>query len=158
MSMPQNVIAVVFDFDDTLADDSTTKLLEAHGVDAADFWQREMKNRTDEGWDPPLAYLTWILENVGEGKRFGMLTNAQLRELGKGLEFYPGIPELFADLKAITEQHPLTRPVVEFYVVSGGLEEVIRGTSIAPFRRDLGMHFCRSERLCSAYQEFNYVY
>jgi hypothetical protein len=43
MSMPQNVVAVVFDFDDTLTDDSTTKLLEAHGVDAVDFWQNLMK-------------------------------------------------------------------------------------------------------------------
>ena len=91
MSMPQNVIAIVFDFDDTLTDDSTTKLLEKHGVDTADFWQNQMKKRTDEGWDAPLAYLTWILDNVGEGKLFGKLTNAQLREFGTTLEFYPGL-------------------------------------------------------------------
>lgn len=131
MSMPQNVVAIVFDFDDTLTDDSTTKLLEAHGVDAADFWQHQMKKRTDEGWDAPLAYLTWILDNVGEGKRFGMLTNAQLRQFGEKLAFYTGLPELFIDLQAIAAEHPLTRPVVEFYIVSGGLEEVIRGSSIA---------------------------
>ena len=32
------VIAVVFDFDDTLVPDSTTALLESRGVDAAQFW------------------------------------------------------------------------------------------------------------------------
>jgi hypothetical protein len=128
MSMPQNVIAIVFDFDDTLTDDSTTKLLEKQGVDTADFWQNQMKKRTDEGWDAPLAYLTWILDNVGEGKLFGKLTNAQLREFGATLEFYPGLAELFSDLQEIASQHSLTRPVVEFYIVSGGLEEVIRGS------------------------------
>ncbi len=131
MSMPQNVIAVVFDFDDTLTDDSTTKLLESRGVDATSFWQKDMKVRIDEGWDPPLAYLTWILESVGSGKRFGNLTNAQLREFGATLEFYEGIPELFDDLRAITLEHVLTRPAIEFYIVSGGLEEIIRGSSIA---------------------------
>ena len=128
MSMPQNVIAIVFDFDDTLTDDSTTKLLEKHGVNTADFWQNQMKKRTDEGWDAPLAYLTWILDNVGEGKLFGKLTNAQLREFGATLELYPGLTELFSDLQAIAAQHSLTRPAVEFYIVSGGLEEVIRGS------------------------------
>jgi hypothetical protein len=57
MSVPQNVIAVVFDFDDTLTDDSTTKLLDAHGIDTRDFWQNKMKGLTDAGWDPPLAYM-----------------------------------------------------------------------------------------------------
>jgi hypothetical protein len=36
-----------------------------------------MKRRTDDGWDAPLANLMLILENVGEGKRFGMLTHAE---------------------------------------------------------------------------------
>jgi hypothetical protein len=133
MSMPQNVIAIVFDFDDTLTDDSTTKLLAAHGFDAEDFWRREMKALTDDGWDSPLAYLTLILENVGEGKRFGALSNAALRQFGATLTFYEGIPQLFDDLQGVAKQHTLTRPVVEFYVVSGGLEEIIRGSSIAPY-------------------------
>jgi hypothetical protein len=71
------------------------------------------------------------LDNVGDGRRLGKLTNVGLREFGKSLSFYPGIPELFVDLKALTEEHRLSRPVVEFYVISGGLEEIIRGSTIA---------------------------
>src|SRR5262245_12972110 len=133
MAMPQNVVAIIFDFDDTLTDDSTTKLLQAYGVDADDFWRNQMKSRTDDGWDSPLAYLTWILDNVGDGKRCGMLTNSALRQFGAGLEFYRGIPELFDELRAIAAAHTLTRPAVEFYVVSGGLEEIIRGSRIAGY-------------------------
>jgi phosphoglycolate phosphatase-like HAD superfamily hydrolase len=112
MSMPQNVIAIVFDFDDTLTDDSTTKLLAAHGFDAEDFWRREMKALTDDGWDSPLAYLTLILENVGEGKRFGALSNASLRQFGATLAFYEGIPQLFGDLQDVAKRHTLTRPAI----------------------------------------------
>jgi len=33
MPVSQNVVAVIFDFDDTLTDESTTKLLEHYGID-----------------------------------------------------------------------------------------------------------------------------
>src|SRR5262245_61073581 len=130
MPAPQNVIAVVFDYDDTLTDDSTTKLLESVGIDTKDFWENRMRQLTDTGWDAPLAYLKLILDNVGDGRPFGRLTNQRLREFGATLTFYPGIPELFGELQALAKNHVLSNPVVEFYIVSGGLEEIIRGSKI----------------------------
>lgn len=131
MSAPQNVIAVVFDFDDTLTDDSTTQLLQSAGIDAADFWKNRAASLLKSGWDPTLAYLKLILDEVGDGKPLGRLTNAKLREFGASLKIYPGIASLFKDLQSIAEAHPLSNPAVEFYVVSGGLEEIIRGSKIA---------------------------
>lgn len=131
MSAPQNIIAVIFDFDDTLTDDSTTLLLHQFGLDPADFWQNRVNQLLAAGWDPPLAYLTRLLQFVGPGKPIGHLTNADLREFGSRLKFYPGIPGLFNDLRAITRAHALSHPGIEFFVVSGGLEEVIRGSKIA---------------------------
>lgn len=81
MSAPQNVIAVIFDFDDTLADDSTTQLLQAYGIDPVDFWQNQMKRRVEDGWDPALAYLDFIAENATTGRAFEGLSNAKLRGL-----------------------------------------------------------------------------
>lgn len=133
MSAPQNTIAVVFDFDDTLTDDSTTRLLESRGIKAQDFWQNRMMQRVREGWDPTLAYLTWITENCGPSKPLGRLSNQDLFEFGKTLKPYPGLPSLFQDLRKLTEQHPLSHPSIEFYVISGGLEQVIRGSSIAKY-------------------------
>jgi phosphoserine phosphatase len=130
---PQNIIAVIFDFDDTLTDDSTTKLLESHGFDARDFWENRMKKLTDSGWDPPLAYMKLILDSVGTGKPLGNLTNEKLNSFGKALEFYKGIPKLFGDLQQLVKGHRLSNPAIEFYIISGGLEEIIRGTKIASF-------------------------
>ncbi len=131
MSAPQNVVAVIFDFDDTLTDDSTTQLLASRGIDPARFWGVTMKERVDSGWDPALAYLNYIVENVGTDRQFGSLTNQDLKDFGKGLKFYNGLPGLFRDLREIASEHRISNPVVEFYVISGGLEDVIRGSSIA---------------------------
>jgi len=131
MSAPQNIIAVVFDFDDTLTDDSTTALIQSAGINAPDFWGKKAKALLDTGWDPTPAYLKLLLDNVGDGKPFGKLTNSRLRQFGATLEFYPGIPRMFKELRDSVSQHSLSNPGIEFYVISGGLEEIIRGSSIS---------------------------
>jgi len=133
MAVPQNVIAVVFDFDDTLTDDSTTALLEAHGIDTKDFWGVKAKALLDRGWDPTPAYLKLLLDNVGAGKPLKKLTNAKLRQFGATLRFYPGLPAIFNDLRKSVAEHHVTNPHIEFYVISGGLEEVIRGSKLAQY-------------------------
>jgi len=131
MSAPQNIIAVVFDFDDTLTDDSTTKLLAHHGIDTEEFWKVKVKSLAEEGWDPTLGYLKLILDNVGAGKALGKLSNSSLRAFGGTLKLYRGLPKLFVDLKKLAQAHTVSNPVVEFYIISGGIEEVIRGSKIA---------------------------
>jgi hypothetical protein len=119
MAIPQNRIAVVFDFDDTLSDDSTTKLLEAAGIDPVDFWQNKNKKLVDEGWNPTLSYLKLILDNVGDGRPLGKLSNAALREFGATLQFYDGIPEVFDDLRKVTAAHEkMSNPAIEFYIIT----------------------------------------
>jgi hypothetical protein len=48
----QDTIAVVFDFDDTLAPDTTSSFLESLGVDVKEFWSRRVQGRIEAGWDP----------------------------------------------------------------------------------------------------------
>lgn len=137
MAAPQNTIAIIFDFDDTLTDDSTTKLLEAHGIDAKDFWQNENGKLVAEGWNPTLSYLHLLLQKVGPRKPLGKLSNQDLRAFGATLEFYDGIPDLFENLTGYVTSHQISNPSIEFYIVSGGLEEIIRGSKIAPYFRGI---------------------
>src|SRR5437763_16909132 len=118
MSVPQNNIAVLFDFDDTLTDDSTTKLLASKGMNTDKFWREEMTALTKQGWDAPLAYLKLMMDYTGDGKPLGKLTNAELRTFGATLDFYPGIPEVFDDLTKQVQEHHVSRPAIEFYVIS----------------------------------------
>jgi hypothetical protein len=124
------VIALVFDFDDTLAPDSTSKLLASRGIDPTPFWDEAASLVSKQGYDPTHAYLRLLLDNIGDGKRLGRLTNRDLNEFGQSLDddFYPGIPEFFDDLRARVSQ--VRGLSIEFFIVSGGLEDLLRGSSI----------------------------
>lgn len=129
MSNSSTTLAVIFDFDDTLVPDSTTKLLKEHGIDTQQFWRQQVRRMVRQGFDPTLAFLALLLDKVGVGKPLGKLTNRRLREFGAKLdsEFYPGLPGLFPALRGIAKTY---RCNVEFYVVSGGLQEIIEGSKI----------------------------
>jgi hypothetical protein len=132
MAAPQNVIAVIFDFDDSLTDESTTKLLQHYGIDAIEFWQKQNKELIlEQGWDPVPAYMKLMLDNVGDGNPLGTLSNECLRKFGSSLKFYPGVATLFKELRAIAAAHTISQPTVQFYVITSGLEEIVRGSKIA---------------------------
>lgn len=76
-----DIIAVIFDFDDTLAPDSTTKLLRSRGIDTDRFWRKDVSALVEQGWDASHAWLRLLLDNVGPDKPLGELTNSDLREL-----------------------------------------------------------------------------
>lgn len=96
-----SVIAVIFDFDDTLAPDSTSQLLDAHGIDAIEMWATTAPRLVAAGYDPPLAYLNCLLDWVGPDRPLGPLTNTDLAAFGAHLDptFFPGLPALFDDLR-----------------------------------------------------------
>ena len=120
------ILVVVFDFDDTLVPDSTTKLLRSRGIDADKFWS-ETRDLVARGYDPAPAYLKLLLDNVAEGKPLAGLTNEKLKEFGATLdsEFFPGIPEVFTDLR--NEVARFRDIGIEFYINSGGLKPIIEG-------------------------------
>lgn len=118
----------MFDFDDTLAPDTTSALLRHHGIDADDFWKQRASALIARGYDQPYAYLNLILDEVRNGKMAG-LTNQQLTDFGATLDstWFPGLPELFDDLRATARS--LRDITLEFYVISGGLQALIEGSS-----------------------------
>ena len=124
------VLAVVFDFDETLVPDSTSKLLQSPGVDPHEFWTNDVRRRLEQGFDPTLAYLGLILNYVGADRALGRLSNRDLREFGATLDadFFPGLPELFDDLRRVAAEY--SDVSVEFHIISGGLLEVVLGSRV----------------------------
>ena len=124
-----SVIGVIFDFDDTLLPDSTTKLLAAHGIPTQEFWDKA-KGLVLSGYDPAQAWLKLLLDDIGPGKQLGELTNRRLVEFGAQLDndFFPGIPELFDDLREDVSKYRDIQ--IEYYIISGGLQPIIDGTKL----------------------------
>lgn len=125
-----DVIALVFDFDDTLAPDSTSGFLEEIGVDVQHFWAREVGPLlSEQDWDPVPAYLYKMIELSRSG-RCEAITRERLEDWGRRLPLHDGVPSLFERLRSrLREAHPQVR--LEFYVISSGIGDVLRQTPIA---------------------------
>lgn len=135
-AMLQNTIAVIFDFDDTLTDDTITGLLSENDINVVRFW-KEVDKLVSQGWDPPLAYMKRMIDLVNEGDL--SLSNEDLRAFGIKLEFYPGIPEMLDELRDLISSDPLYGDVginIEYYIISGGLQEIIENSKIRHYLRD----------------------
>jgi phosphoserine phosphatase len=131
-----NVIAIILDFDDTLGEDTTNLFLrEKLGMKKPEiekFWNNEVALLVEKGWDPPLAYIDLILQRLRAKKL--TVTNQDLRHMGKRVKLFPGVPDLFDRLHKFVANKSEFQEAhigIEFYVISGGFEEIIRGTSIA---------------------------
>jgi hypothetical protein len=126
--MPQTIIAVICDCDDTLAPDTTEQLLAACGIDPRQFFDNEARRLVDQGWDPSIAYLQGMLELAKQGGPLHTLTQLRMKEIGRKLKFFPGVPQIFKKLRTKIEDNPKYRQHglrLEVYVVTGGIEELI---------------------------------
>lgn len=132
---PQNVIAVVFDYDRTLSPHHMQEdtVLRRFGVDPKDFWAKSDRLLRDPGYDNELAWMTLLLEIPGASK----LSNADLRAMGRDLVLFPGLPQALAEMKSLLRSPRFARRrlKLEFYVVTSGLGVIVEGSALAPHLR-----------------------
>ncbi|OHE85624.1 MAG: hypothetical protein A3G75_15985 [Verrucomicrobia bacterium RIFCSPLOWO2_12_FULL_64_8] len=135
----RNIIACVWDFDKTLIPGYMQGPLFRHyGIDERKFWDET--NRLAEFYakrgyriSGEISYLNHILTYVRAG-RMPMLNNRLLRKLGAEIKFYPGLPQFFEAAKGFLREKADYRKyelLVEHYIVSTGLAEMMRGSAIA---------------------------
>lgn len=161
---PQNVIALISDLDLTLTPAYTqTPLLKFFGIEPDSFWAdvnsryaldkesrkkelEEEEKKFPEGASVPieqeradfaqeLIYTNVILEYARDGRMKG-LNRKILRECGKGIEFFPGVPEFIQNIKTWVSSNTLWKKhsiKLEFYLVSSAIADMIRGSKIMPF-------------------------
>ncbi|MCI0528268.1 MAG: haloacid dehalogenase-like hydrolase [Nitrospira sp.] len=124
----QDIIAVVFDFDDTLAPDSTSSFLESLGIDVPKFWQEKVQPLLEDGWDPVPAYLYGMLQesNSDEGRQ---ITKDKLANWGRKVIPYQGATRVFSRIQAHAQSVNL-KVFVEFYLISSGIGEILRHTKL----------------------------
>ncbi len=135
MSTPQNTIAIVYDYDQTLSPSymQDEVVFPAFGIDGTKFWQRCSELVRENGYDNELAYMKVLLDTLGMDRP----TNSELKELGRKLNFYKGLPQMFDEfqnglLSGEQVEHGIS---VEHYIISSGMKVLIEGSRLAPYVR-----------------------
>ncbi len=133
MSVAQNTIAIVYDYDQTLSPTYMQEeaIFPVFGIKASNFWQRCGELVNQQGYDHELAYMKVLLDCL----EIDRPTNAQLRELGSKLNFYKGLPEMFEEFQTslLSPDHVAHGITVEHYIVSSGIKVLIEGSRLAPY-------------------------
>ncbi len=119
-------IAIIYDFDRTL---STSEMqdgfIRSLGMEPKEFWGEVGKYAKDHSMDSKLAYLYLMVSECK--KRNKPLNRDILKEFGKDVEFYKGVEKWFDAVNMVGKEHDV---IVNHYLISAGLLEMIEGTSI----------------------------
>lgn len=131
MAEPQNIIAIVYDFDLTLSPHYMQEqtILPHAKIDPQEFWQSCTALIEKEGYDQELAYMKQMLDY----EAIRSLSNQDLQRMGTQLKFFPGVPDCFGALNTIIQQPRYEEWDIhlEHYVVSSGLKAILEGSEIA---------------------------
>ena len=141
----QNVIACIWDFDKTLIPGyMQTPLFKEFNIDEKFFWEEvnglpEIYAERGYNVSKETIYLNHLISFIHNGPLKG-LNNKDLRRLGSKLEFYPGLPTFFKELKDEVRNNDRFNRFdikLEHYIISTGLAEMIRGSEIAEHVEDI---------------------
>mgnify|MGYP001122399283 CR=1 FL=1 len=132
-------IALVFDFDETLAPDSFSALLVHCGLEPEKFKEEKIRPLLENGWDKKLARFHALIEESNRNDNF-TLTADTFAEVGKNLELYPEVEQMFGRVTNYA-QEIIPDIDVEFYMLTAGMLEIPEATAIAnEFRTLWGGH------------------
>lgn len=142
-----NIIAVIWDCDRTLIDGyMQDPMFEEYGIDAAQFWKDE--TRCIEEYEAQgikvnhdTFYLNYFIRAAqGRIPKYSMpgLNNAKLREFGKKQKFYKGVLDLMKSSMEMLDKNCAEFGIqVEHYIVSTGFSEVIKGSPLMDYVKDV---------------------
>lgn len=141
-----NVIAIVWDFDKTLVDGyMQDPIFEEYGVDPEKFWKEvnelpeKYRKEQNVKVNDDTIYLNHFIKYAKEGI-FKGLNNEKLKDFGKKLKFYAGVPEIFKTTKELIENNEAYKEYdikVEHYIVSTGMSQIIRGSKVMDYVEEI---------------------
>ncbi|MCR5629904.1 HAD family hydrolase [Eubacterium sp.] len=123
----KQVIAIMYDFDKTLC----TKNMQEYsfipnvGLKPSDFWEMSEKLSKKEKMDGVLAYMRLMITEAM--KHDISIHREDFVKLGSSLKFYNGVTEWFDRINKYGQEKGV---IVEHYIISSGLYEIIEGSSI----------------------------
>lgn len=126
--MAKPIIAIVYDFDKTLCDQDMQNYSFIPHLDMTpdEFWGEIGEFQEKENMEGILSYLYMM---VKKSKEKGIpISKDYLKSLGKDVHLYPGVKEWFTRINQFGQENGV---IVEHYIISSGIKDIIEGTEIA---------------------------
>lgn len=95
------------------------------GYEISEFWKKSNGFAKTNNMDKNLAYM-FTMKTESAGKV--LFTKTELAKFGSEVELFPGVEDWFERIRKYGEENGV---IVEHYIISSGLKEMIEGTSIA---------------------------
>ncbi len=140
------VLAICYDFDKTLSPDDMQAqgyIQKVYDGDIASFWAECDKLALEDGMDSNLAYM-YKMKQEAEGRV--IFSRNMLEDYGSKVALFPGVEDWFERIRSYGAKIGV---IVEHYVISSGLKEMIEGTSpgkAGAFERIYASSFYYNER------------
>ena len=124
-SMP--VLAMCYDFDKTLSPDDMQAqgYIQSVGDEVESFWKESNGLAEENDMDQNLAYMFTMIQKA-HGKV--IFNKKALMDYGAKVQLFPGVETWF---KRIRDYGMERGVIVEHYIISSGLKEMIEGTKVA---------------------------
>ncbi len=121
------VLAVCYDFDKTLSptDMQAQGYIQSVGYDVGEFWEKTNILAEKNEMDGNLAYMYTMMD---EARGRLIFNREKLEEYGSRVVLYPGVEDWFDRVNTYGKDRGI---LVEHYIISSGLKEMIDGTAIA---------------------------
>ena len=122
-----SVLAICYDFDKTLSPDDMQAqgYIQSVGYDISDFWRESDQLAEENDMDQNLAYMYKMMQEARGTMIFNRKT---LNEYGAKVSLFPGVEEWFERIRAYGKEKGV---IIEHYIISSGLKEMIEGTTVA---------------------------
>ena len=121
------VLAICYDFDKTLSPDDMQAqgYIQSVGYNVNDFWIESNQLAEENDMDQNLAYMYKMIKEA-EGNL--VFKEEALNAYGAKVSLFPGVQEWFERIREYGKNKGV---IVEHYIISSGLKEMIEGTSVA---------------------------
>ena len=135
----KNRVAIMYDFDETLAPGNMQEygFIPNLNINANEFWKEAGIMAKTHNMDSILAYM-YVMVKMAKDSNL-RINKEELTKQGKLITYFNGVRTWF---KRINDYARKLNLVVEHYIISCGLKEILEGTSIAKeFTRMYGCSF-----------------
>ena len=122
-------MAICYDFDGTLAPGNMQEydFIPQLKMKTKQFWDEVATRAKKQEADKIITYMCLMLEKA-TSSNYVEITRKAFADYGKTVDFHPGVEQWFQRIKKFAKKNGI---ILEHYIISSGIREMISGTSIA---------------------------